>query len=193
MAAMLDLIGSIVIGGLVMLLMVSFGTNLSATTDAQVFNQGVQENVRSLTDVLEFDLRKLGYNVPLDNMFRNLNDSTISFYGDIDNSGGYDSVQYYFRTISPKHAHNPSVGTLYRAVNMRPPQAIQLGVTRFKVDWFDKDGKSRPTQLQDVRTLSVALTVESDSPYDSVKTGGSWKRLYSGVTWERSIRPKNLR
>lgn len=193
MASILDLLGSIVVGGLVLLLMVTFRTNLSTTTDNQVFNQNVQENLRSLTDVLEYDMRKIGYNVPLTSKIKAIDDSTISFYGDIDNRGGYDSVQYYFRSVSPENAHNLSTGTLYRVINARPPYAIKLGVTRFKIMWYDKDGTPKPSQLQDIRSLKVTLAVESDTPIDSVRSGGLWHRVYSGVSWERSIRPKNLR
>ena len=193
MATMLDLVGSVIVGGLVLLMMLGFKADLGTTTDAQCFNQGIQEDLRALTDVLEYDFRKMGYDVPFESNVKYINDSTIAFYGNFDNWGGCDSLQYYFRSIKPPGARNPSVGTLYRVLNTQAPQAIRLGVTRFKMLWYDEDGNLKPSVLKDIRSVKVSLTVESDYTADSIRVGVNWRRLYAGATWERTIRPKNLR
>ncbi len=194
MSVLTDMVGSFIVGGIVLLMIIGFRMNLSTTAQNHVENQGVQETLRSTTEILEYDLRKIGYRVPKGTSpIRYINDSTIVFYGDFDNSGAYDSMRYYFRSVQPHTAANQHVGTFYRVLNNAKPRAIDCGMTRFRIAWYDKDGNANPSNLAGIRSLRVSLNMESDFPIDSTWTGGGWSRLYSGASWERTIKPKNMR
>jgi hypothetical protein len=194
MSILTDIIGSLIVGGIVLLMVIGFRMNLCSTVENHIGNQGVQETLRSTTDLLEYDLRKIGYRVPKSvGAVKYIDDSTLVFYGDFDNSGAYDSIRYYYRSIKPQSAANPAVGSFYRVANNASPRVIDCGMTRFRIAWYDKDGNLKPAQPGDIRSLRVTLNLESDWPTDSSWTGSSWRRVYSGASWERTIKPKNLR
>jgi hypothetical protein len=194
MSVITDMVGSLIVGGIILLMIIGFRMNLCTTAQNQVENQGVQETLRSTTDILEYDLRKIGYRVPKGTSpIRYINDSTLAFYGDFDNSGAYDSMRYYFWRVKPQSAANPHVGSFYRVLNNASPRVIDCGMTRFRIAWYDKNGTPNPANLASIRSLRVSLNMESDTPNDSTWTGSAWSRLYPGTSWERTIKPKNLR
>jgi hypothetical protein len=194
MNILLDIIGSAVVGGLVMLMIVGFRTNLSATAEAQCFNQSVQENFRTGTDVLESDFRKMGYRVTDRNIIRDSRDTTVLFRGDFNDDQQIDSIRYYLGGTTSSSTRNPRIRPLYRVVMLsgQTPKIVRFDVTDFQLNYYDRNGNLNPA-LQDIRSIKVRLAMESDFPVDSVWTGTSWQKTYSGVSWERVLRPKNVR
>lgn len=194
MNILLDIIGSAVVGGLVMLMIVGFRTNLSSTAEAQCFNQSVQENLRAGTDILESDFRKMGYRITDRNIIRDSRDTTMLFRGDFNNDQQIDSVRYYLGGTLSSSTRNPRIRPLYRVLMLsgQTPKTARFDVTDFRLNYYDRNGNLNPA-LQDIRSIRVRLAMEGDFPVDSVWTGASWQRTYSGVSWERVLRPKNLR
>ncbi len=190
MQVIYDIIGSIIIGGIILLMLLSFNSTVMEGSAVQTFNSIVQSNMTSVTDMIEYDFRKMGYRVGsvFDSGIVYADTVKILMRGDIDNNGTVENVSY-FLDHSKKSGHvNPRSRILHRQINGNPAQAINIGITRFRLAYYDAADlliNENPVKSPSkIRTIRLALNVESTSPYDTT---------YAGGTWERTITPKNLK
>jgi hypothetical protein len=183
MNEMQDILGSMVFGGIIMVMVISFNGNISESAALQTFHTTVQTNATTVTNILEYDLRKLGYRVTSSDKITIADTNRIAFKGDFDNNGTTDSITYYVGSTVPSGVSNPRSRLLYRQLNANSPQTMNLGITKFHLWYYGANGASTDT-LSQIRTIKVALSFESNSPYNGI---------YSGAYWERVIKPKNLR
>ena len=177
-----DIIGSIIVGGIIMVMLLKFNANIMEGAATQTFTTTVQKNVTTVTDILEYDFRKMGYHVPVDSTVVVAETSRIVFKGDFDNDGSTDVLSYYLDTSSPSGHVNPRARILYRKLNTQPAQSINLGITRFRLWYYNLKGSPADSTYK-IRSVKVVLRAESISPYDTT---------YSGAYWERIIKPQNL-
>jgi hypothetical protein len=189
MNSTLDIVASIVVGGIILLMLLGFNGTVINGAAQQTLKGTVQTNLTSVTDLLECDLRKLGYNISAlsDTCIAYADTSKVSFYSDLDNSGSVKTVQYWLSTTNDPSKVNPRARILYRKVN-NSQQTITLGITQLRFFYYDSSGQpltsnpvSRPSKIRSIRMI---VTAESGAPYNS---------SYSGVTWERIFKPKNLK
>jgi hypothetical protein len=150
-AALIDVLGSIVVGGYLLLML--FGLNDSTVRNTYDFGGEltVQENLVAVVDVLEYDFRKIGYCEdpsalprPEENAIRYADTSEIVFLTDLMTGPGYtqgdgivDTVRYYLGPPTELFSTpNPGDRFLYRIVNGSQPVGVNLGVTQFKIRYF---------------------------------------------------------
>lgn len=190
MQVIYDIIGSIIIGGIILLMLVSFNSSVMEGAAVQTFTSIVQSNVTSVTDLIEYDFRKMGYRVGSihDSAIVYADSSKIVMKGDIDNNGTVETVTYYL-DLAAKSGHvNPRSRILYRQVNGAGAQRINLGITRFRMAYYNAADSllvENPVKApSSIRAIRLAINMESTSPYD---------KTYAGTTWERTITPKNLK
>ncbi|MBI4548295.1 MAG: hypothetical protein HY707_09965 [Ignavibacteriae bacterium] len=178
-----DFLCSIVIGGIILTMVLGFNTNIAEKSVTQSFNSIVQSNLTTVTSMLEHDFRKMGYFV-FDSLKVLLADTNnIIFRADLDNDGTIDTVGYRMSYTRDTTCVNPRARILYRVISNQGMQSIHLGVTQFKLWYYD--GQGFPTaNLSNIKSIKVAFHVESMAPYDTI---------YAGAYWERVIKPKNLR
>jgi hypothetical protein len=190
MQAIHDIIGSVVIGGIIVMMMLSFNSSVMEGSVNQTFNSIVQSNVTSLTEMIEYDFRKMGYRVGTihDSAIVYADSVRILMKGDLDNDHVVENVAYFLDVAGRSGHVNPRSRILYRQVNGGAAQKINLGVTRFHLAYYDFNDKlitENPVKAPSaIKALRIAVTVESTSPIDE---------SYAGGTWERTITPKNLR
>lgn len=183
MNAMIDYIGSMVTGGMVFVMMLSYYYNVSATAISQLFNTTTQEDLTSITEIIEYDMRKAGYGVGDSIAFSSIDSNKIVLRGDFNNNGILDSVRYSL-TDSPIPGHeNPNARILLRKAGDKTVRLTNNPITRFRVWYYDAAGSST-TNTKLIRFARVALQMEGKLSYQGEKTG---------VYWERTIRPRNLR
>jgi hypothetical protein len=148
-AALMDVIGSAIIGGF--LLLTLFRMNNNATMNTYNFSGELtlQENLVATIEVLEFDFRKIGYcenplalPKPEENAILYADTSEIIFLTDITGpdltpgDGILDTMRYYLGPTSElAGTPNPNDRMLYRTVNGIGGGA-NLGVTYFKIRYF---------------------------------------------------------
>ena len=189
-----------VLGGIILLMIVSFNGNITENAALQTFHTTVQSNLTTVTNIFEKDLRLLGYRITDTNKVSFADTSKIVFKEDFDDNGTVDSITYYLGTTRPPKTTNPRVRILYRQVNANGVQQLNLGVTRFRLWYYDVNGNvaSIPSKI---RTIKVAFTIESPQPIIRVMSKASRSldaatlpndTTYSGAYWERTIRPRNL-
>jgi len=183
MSSILDLIGSFVIGGLLLISVLSVRSNVSDMATLDQLELSVQENVVELVSELEYDFRKIGYGVqnPALAIIR-ADTSSITFWADMDNDGDIDSVRYWLGpTGEVSGTVNPRDRILHRKVNTQTSTG-SLGVVQFQLKMYDVSG-AQTTNVTLVKRLDYYLRVENPFPVDTV---------YARTAWNGTIRPKNL-
>ena len=143
-SVLLDIIGSTVIGGILMMNL--FQINNSAVENMYTGTGELiaQTNLATIVQILEFDVRKIGYcadweKIPIPTQAILSADSTgIEYLTDVDSDGIVDTMHYYLGPTSELlSTPNPRDRFLYRVVNSEVPVGVNLGVTQFKLIFFD--------------------------------------------------------
>ena len=186
-STLLDILGSIIIGGLILLIL--FRLNTSATSN--LYNNTSEANVQSamisVGTVLENDFRKIGYckdwtKIPDPTKAILFADtSSIKFLTDINNDGTVDTIDYYLGPTSELlNTPNPRDRLLYRVVNNEAPKSSNVGITEFKLIYFDSFGNVLTTPVNppgQIQKMQIDLRVENPEPIDSTYVVAFWRQL----------------
>lgn len=197
---MIDLIGSIVVFG--WLLLMSLRLNTQNQENMQTLNGDllVQENLVAVTQLLEYDFRKIGFCKEPNNLVDPTkaillaDTSRIKFLTDIDRGSGpdgvLDTVLYFLGdTTELSQTPNPRDRYLYRVVlpDDVTPKGANLGITSFTMKYFDRSGVPIPTpvgpsELQKIQTIQITLSVENVYASTIVETTN---QQYSSAFWQQ--------
>jgi len=205
-STIIDIIGSTLIGG--MLLMILFRMNDVAVENTYVYGSEliVQQNLVEVVTLLEYDFRKIGYCAdwqkipdPADAILA-ADSNDITFLTDLDSDGNLDTLRYFTGPTSElSGTSNPRDKMLYRVENNETPKGANLGVTQFRMLYFNAIGNviSFPiTVPSEIYTMQINITVENTEPITSYaqSENGGLDTLNSSVFW-RQIRlaARNLR
>jgi len=186
MSVMLDILGSFVLLGMLMLTVMSVNVNISTETYKSVSEFNTQSETIQLARILEFDIYKAGFNVPKP-AIAIAETSRLKFYANLYNTPGrVDSIQYGLGELNGSST-NPYDKQLFRFENTAKV-FINYSVTGFKFTYYDaRDSMlTAPvtgTWRDSIRSIKVFLTLESPEPYDS---------KYAGAYYEKMIYPRNL-
>jgi hypothetical protein len=183
MNSMMDYIGSMITGAGVFLMMLSYYFNVGATAISQVFSTTTQEDMTSITEILEHDFRKAGYGVADSVAFPIADTNRIAMRGDFDNNGTIDTVQYWLGDTQMPGSSNPLARILYRKTNGTTVKLTTNAITLFKVWYYNASGATT-TVIKNIQFARVALNMECKLSYDN-QTAGQY--------WERVIKPQNVR
>ena len=186
-STLIDILGSIVIGGMLMLIL--FRLNDAAVANSFRYNGEliVQKNLVEVVNLLEFDLRKIGYcavweNLPNPSKYIVSADSnSIKYLTDTDSDGNVDTLSYFLGPSSElSGTANPRDRMLYRRVNKSKPLSANLGVTMFRFTYYDVFGKeiSFPiTQPGEIQTMQIDIAVEDIAAYDEKYQRMFWRQI----------------
>jgi hypothetical protein len=182
MNLLLDILGSTIIGGMIMLMMINFNifqTNTRFSSDSEL---QMQQNAKTLAEIVNHDLRKIGYEY--DGMpFVTADSQSIVFYSDIDRNGSTDLVTYLVGEPSEvTETTNPNDRILKRVVNGDTLSGPSLGLTKIKFSYLDQVS-SPTTTLTDICYVKAEMWIESIEPI-----GGNYIFTY----WEMTINPRNI-
>jgi len=197
---MLDIIGSMIIGGILM----TIAWRLSdAATEKTYNNTGeltIQQNLLTIAQMVEFDFRKIGYVYtwtgvadPRGGGFVSTqaiiyaDSSKIKYYTDLpatstlEGDGNIDSVTYYLGPTSEcLNTPNPRDRILYRIENNDPPVKSNLGVTKFKLTYYDIYGDILTSPVPDpnvIQNIEIEIVVEDVAAYDQKYSNAFWKQI----------------
>ena len=187
MDTMLDIWGSFVIGGMVLVAVITLNIGMAESGGRMTQELLVQENTIDLVRRLEYDLYKIRYGVPSDTGIVAADSASIKFLADIDGDGDVDNVWYYVG--SPNQllsTPNPDDRPLYRIVNGQTVKATSDGIVAFRFSYYNALGKATAV-VDSIRAIKVSLDVESPYPYTDVDSS-----TYSGAHWETDIVPRNI-
>ena len=180
-SVILDILGSMIIGGI--LLLTLFQMNDNATKNTYNFSGEliVQQNLVTTVEVLEYDFRKIGYcedpsQLPFPerdavlfadtSKIRFLTDVMESPYDDPHGDGTLDVIEYYLGPTSELlGTPNPNDRMLYRVVNGGTPRSVNLGITRFRIRYFrDSSTASGSTTLAEILPGNLPKTWVAGTP-----------------------------
>jgi len=201
MQTIMDLIFSALIGGYILLSVHSLNNSLANAASAKTVTTEVQEGMSALTDILEFDLRKTGYNNIGSPHFRLAESSRVAIRADFDNDGNPDSVTYYLGSSPDITRRNSGARVLYRSYNAGPSRAFHLGVTKLGFRYFDQAGRplttspgvANPAAIRNILVrldMAVGSTIEPKRlPNGTVQ----YDTTVSSASWEKMLHPVNLK
>lgn len=184
MSSHLNLIGSILIAGLVFLMINRFNSSFSQNSQEKVLDSITIQNASSIARLIDFDFNRMGLGVPqTTNIIRFADSSRITFLSDIDANGNIDSIKYILSIPdSANKTVNPRDRKLYRIMNTQPQKDAAFGVTRFRIRYYDALG-NQVVDVRQMKTFEITLNVESVAPYNN---------RYSTFLWQTKISPPNL-
>ncbi len=181
MATIIDLIGSFVIIGAVMLTIFALTTNLNQASYNKSFSTTTQTNATTLARVLDYDIVKIGYHTSKPAMIIAKTDS-MSFKADLLDDGNVKTVQYFLGSTSGmSNTKNPRDKVFYR-IEGGKTIAMGLGVTGIQFSYYNNDGFATAA-LDSIKSIRVKITIESATPVDT---------SYSVISWQKRFYPKNL-
>lgn len=189
-SSLIDIIGSTLIGGIILIIL--FRMNDSAVENHYI-NSGeliVQTNLLSVVELLEIDLRKIGYcknweiaPVPGEALLE-ATDTSITFLTDTPSTsnpfgdGNIDTLRYWVGSPYDEEViktPNPKDRMLYRQINSEPALYSNMGVTQLKINYFDALGNIIPIykllaysaekKPLGVITMQIDITVENVAAY----------------------------
>ena len=175
-STLLDILGSVVVGGL--LLLILFRLNDATVENNYVYGGEAiaQSNLVEVVQLVEHDFRKIGYcrdwnQIPdPSKSILVANQDNIMFLTDENNDGNIDTISYYLGSVDElSNTPNPNDKMLYRVLNNNQPQGANLGVTQFDLFYFDAMGNQLTfpiTVPSEIYTMQINIRVEDVYGYD---------------------------
>ncbi len=188
---LLDILGSIIIGGMLMLIL--FRLSDSATENAFNYTGELssQQNLAVVVQILESDFRKIGYCADWEKIpdpsksIIEADSNKIKFISDIlpDGApdGNIDTVMYYLGPTSElSSTPNPRDRLLYRVLDNKSDGGVNLGITEFKLVYFDALGDTLPFPITfpgAITSMEINIAVENTAGYDNKYSSVFWRQI----------------
>jgi hypothetical protein len=196
MAALIDMVGSIILGAA--LLIIILNANDNATENHYVYNGNtlVQEMLISTSQFVEGEFRNMGLGViPGQKTILSADTNSIAFLTDLNRDGiTIDTISYFLGdTTELASTQNNKDMYLHRIVNHGANTKVGV-VTVFKLRYISRNGEVLPTPVPEDRLTEVfvvEVTVEVQNPYAvSRRAGedapGQRSALYSSSIWQQT-------
>ena len=195
MGTILDIVMSVMLGG-VLLLIIMTATDVAAENVATTYgDRYVQEALLSITQQVEGDFRNMGFGVPDSQRIVTYADSQrISFRSDLRPFGSVDTVTYWVGPISELASTTNELDRyLYRRQGNGAARPVGI-VTDFRLRFIDREFKLIPLPVADTsktRVHNVEMSIEVQNPQalhrprGSVGTGER-EALYSSIAWKQT-------
>ncbi len=186
-STLIDLLGSTVIGG--MLLLILLRVNDSAVKNTYTYGGEliVQQNLVDAVELLEYDFKKIGYcknwqAIPdPSKSILTADSNSISFLTDVDSDGNVDTLHYYTGSVDDlSSTPNPRDRILYRVVNSETPGGSNLGITQFKIRYYNSLGNELPCPVTvpgEINTMQIDIKVENYAAYDNEYSTIFWRQI----------------
>lgn len=150
-------------------------------------NLTAQTNLATVVQILENDFRKIGYcadwkQIPVPTEAILYADScSIRYLTDVDQDGVIDTMYYHmdYATDIPQ-TPNPRDRFLYRTVNGEAPVGVNLGLTEFKMEFYNALGTKLNFPIADPReiySMQIDISVEDVAAYDEKYQTVFWRQI----------------
>ena len=195
MNLLLDLMGSTLIAGILFLLIFKLNLYSSSANFYSDNELKLQQNVKTLAEVMNYDLRKIGYKYD-GTAIVTAEPSRLQFYAEMNAPGTYghgtvDFVEYYLGdSTQASSTANQRDKVLYRILNYTDTLGgPTLGLVDFKFSYLDSRGVVT-TYLDSIRYVKAEFWVEPYEYISNYLTGQPDSSQYT--YWELTINPRNL-
>lgn len=180
MDSTLTLLGSIVIGGVFLLGVMTFYGDVTEHSHNKTFELLTQETTAGFMEIIDHDFRRIGagWSRP-DPAIVAMGPTSITFYGDVTHDAEFDTVIYSLSEPSAAGAtQNPNDRILYRVVNGVNTINTAAGVVQFQLGFWNTPTDTATTEAE-VSMINVTLVVESPVPYDTTYARAIWRKRYT--------------
>ena len=182
MDTLLDLLGASFVGGIVILIMVNIYVYSSQKRFASSADLRLQQNAKTLAEIVNNDLRKVGYKYD-GTAIAIAQPTEFSFYGDIDSNGTADQVTYLVSdSTQAPGTPNPHDIVLYRVVNGDTSKGPSLGLTKLQFSYKNVWGNITSV-LDSIKYINVEMWIQTTDPVDG---------KYPFTYWEMTVNPRNI-
>lgn len=195
MNILLDIFGSIFIAALLFLMIIKlnlFSANASYYSDNEL---KLQQNAKTLAEVLNHDLRKIGYQYNGTALIT-AQPTQLKFYADmqapgITGHGTMDVVEYFLGdSTNMASTPNPRDKVLYRVVNdVDTIGGPSLGLVNLKFSYLDSKGIVTSI-LDSIKYVKAEFWVEPSEAVNNFITGQQDSSVFT--YWELTINPRNI-
>lgn len=186
-STILDILGSMIIGSILLSITLRLNDSATGKTYNNSAELSLQENMATVAQIIETDFRKIGYCADW-NKFPDpskavlyADESSIKYLTDIDSDTNMDSIRYYLGPTSELlSSPNPRDRMLYRVVNNETPKSANLGVTQFRLVYFDALGDTIAPPITTpglITSVEINLAVESVAAYDTSYSSAFWRQI----------------
>lgn len=179
----INLIGSAIIGGLMLLSILGVNGLLVENSIESIADYQVKYHTSTIAGVLSYDLRKIGYlyndGFPLDSISSHL----IRFNADVTGDGDADTVQWVFAQSLPDLiTPNPGDTSLFRVVNDDTTD-FSGGVITFAFTYYDSLGQVT-TIADSTKSIHVNLLCESKEHIGNRFLKSAWSQHFQPINLE---------
>ena len=182
MNILLDLMGSSIIGAMIVSMLINFNVFQSNSRFSSDSELQLQQNAKTLAEILNNDFRKIGYRYD-NTAFVEADSERVSFYYDEERDGTINLVTYMLGdSTSETGTTNPRDRVLYRIVDNDTISGPSLGLTKAKFSYFSGSGVET-TILSEIQYIKAELWIET---VEQVGDG------YPFTYWELTINPRNI-
>ncbi len=173
----LDLVGSFIVGGLVLFAIVAFQLQFDSIAQSNAFTESTQLTATEFGRVIEYDFNKIGYRVTSGSKIFSLGTSNISFLADLNNDGTIDSVLYYTNNSQQNLK-------LFRHTSLDNGNSFNMDIGSFTIQAYDSLGTATASASA-VHSIKVDLLLQQNfNLTDKVERIGAY--------WSRRLYPRNL-
>jgi len=174
----LDLTASFIIGGLLIVALVTFFLYVHDASFSTTMHQIQQSNITEMGRVIEYDMEKIGYRVQAGDKILRLGPQEIQFLADLNNDGVVDSV-HYFTSV------RASVLKLIRHTSLARDRDFSMDVAGFSVVGYDSTDQTTSDRLK-VKSVEIKLQLQQNHLLQTQQNQDV------GAYWVRRFFPKNL-
>ena len=173
----LNLIGSFIIGGLLLISILALSTYLTGKSQSIVMSEISQYNVTEFGRVIEHDFNKIGYHVVAGPKILSIDSSSISFLADLNNDSTIVSVNYSIIQAG-------SGIKIVRSTSLDQSNAFRMEAADFIIQGFNSNGNATTDSSQ---IKSIRVSIELDKSFQMKDETDQ-----IGAFWSRRFYPKNL-
>ena len=183
MDTLLDILGASFVGGMVLLIVVNIYIFSSQKRIASSADLRLQQNAKTLAEILNNDLRKVGYKHSK-NAIITAEQKKFSFYADVDSNGTVDQVTYLLSdSTQALGTKNPHDIVLYRVVDGDTSKGPSLGLTKLNFHYRNTSG-DLTSVIDSIKYINVEMWIETTEPVDD--------STYPFTYWEMNVNPRNI-
>src|SRR5664280_142325 len=186
-ATIIDIAGSILIGGMMLGIMLKLNSSASWNVYSNSGELNCQTNLTSMSLMLENDFRKIDYCEDYTNIqdpakaIVAADSTSIKFIVDLNRVGGMDTVNYYLGPATELNSTaNPRDKILYRILNNAAKMGSDAGITRFYMVYFNAMGDTihtpvSTTDLPLINDIELNMNIENIT-IDSSLANSYWRQ-----------------
>jgi hypothetical protein len=189
MNSLLDIMGSTIVGGIVLMILFQVNAKISTTSADILLSTFTSINTVDAGAILERDISKLGYRISED-FITVAEEEKIEFWADLSDNGTPQKVLYTLGTVNEVTATtNPNDRPLFRKVSDDSPKLVSV-VREFKITYLDMEGNDiaySTLDNQENRNLIFGIRL-----YIKIESFDPSEEMYPYIELQRTIIPKNL-